>query len=233
MQFTILTLFPEMFSGPFDYSIVSRAQEKNIVSINYVNIRDFAEDKHKSVDDRPYGGGAGMILRVDVVDRALQSVRRQSIKVSEHQDSTKKELVVLLDPRGKTYTQSVAEELATYEHIILLCGHYEGVDERIRDLVDEQISIGDYIVTGGEIPSMIIVDSITRLLGGVLVNPQATKKESFHGLLEYPQYTRPARYKGKTVPDVLLSGNHKQITEWETQEAKKITAQNRPDLMKK
>lgn len=224
MQFTILTLFPEMFTGPFDYSIVHRAKEKDLVSVQLVNIRDFAQDKHKSVDDHPYGGGAGMVMRVDVVDRAIQSVRRQVSSI--------KETVILLDPRGKTYTQSVAEELVTFDHVILLCGHYEGVDERIRSLVDLEVSIGDYVVTGGEIPAMMIVDSVTRLLPGVLVHPEATKKESFHGMLEYPQYTRPETYNGNTVPQILLSGDHKRIEEWQQAEAKKITVKHRPDLVK-
>jgi len=233
MKFTILTLFSEMFSGPFDYSIVSRAKEKNLVSIQFVNIRDFATDKHKSVDDRPYGGGAGMILKVDVVDRALQSVRSPIRQAQGKQESEvrKRERVILLDPRGRTYTQAVAEELTAYEHIILLCGHYEGVDERIRTLVDSEISIGDYVVTGGEIPAMAIVDSITRLLPGVLVHPEATRKESFHGLLEYPQYTRPEIYHGQKVPDVLLSGDPKRIDAWQQAEAKIMTTKLRPDLI--
>ena len=226
MIITILTLFPEMFSGPFDLSILKRAKEKNLIQIECINIRDFATDKHKSVDDHPYGGGTGMILRVDVVDRALTSVRQQ------YSNTAIKQLTILLDPRGKTYTQSVAEELATYEHIILLCGHYEGVDERIRTLVDQEISIGDYVVTGGEIPAMIIVDSITRLLPGVLVHPDATSQESFHGTLEYPQYTRPEEYKGQNVPAILRSGNHKHITSWKQEEAKRITKKHRPDMLK-
>lgn len=207
MTISILTLFPEMFSGPLDYSIVKRAKEKGIMTINFVNIRDFSTDTYKSVDDHPYGGGVGMILRVDVIDRALRALRGKK---------------VLLDPRGDTFTQKKAREYAKLDHLILICGHYEGVDERIKTLVDESISIGDYVLTGGELPAMVITDSVVRLLPGVL-KEGVTQSESFspslithHSSLplEYPQYTRPEEYQGMRVPDVLLSGNHKKIEEW-------------------
>lgn len=204
MKYTILTLFPEMFTGPFDASIIKRAQEQQIVDIDIINIRDFATDKHKSVDDRPYGGGKGMIMRVDILDRALTHAKTNDTKT----------ITILLDPKGKTYTQAIAKRLTSYDHIILICGHYEGVDERVRSLVDESISIGQYILTGGEIPAMVIVDSVTRLLPGVL-DPEATRDESFtDDRLEYPQYTRPPIYKGMKVPDILLSGHHRKIDEW-------------------
>lgn len=201
MKFTILTLFPEMFAGPFDYSIVKRAKNQGKISIDFVNIRDFATDTYKSVDDHPYGGGVGMILRVDVVDRALRN---------------RKGKIVLLDPRGERYTQKKAREYAKLDHLVLVCGHYEGVDARVDRLVDEKLSIGDYVLTGGELPAMVIIDSITRLLPGVLKKAEATQSESFtkEGVLEFPQYTRPENYKGLKVPDVLLSGNHAEIEKW-------------------
>ena len=221
MHISILTLFPDMFGGPFDHSIVKRAKAKDQVTIRLTNIRDFAGDKYKTVDGHPYGGGIGMVLRVDVVDRAIQSVHRES----------ETEKIVLLDAGGTPYTQSNAKALSTISHLILICGHYEGVDHRIRSLVDEEISIGDYILTGGEIPAMVLVDSIVRLLPGVLAKPEATERESFtRQILEYPQYTEPQRYKNMTVPSVLLSGNHKEIEAWRKNEAIKRTKAHRPDL---
>ncbi|MBI3577588.1 tRNA (guanosine(37)-N1)-methyltransferase TrmD [Candidatus Gottesmanbacteria bacterium] len=201
MKFSILTLFPEMFIGPFDSSIVKRAKEKGLVTIDFVNIRDFATDTYKSVDDHPYGGGGGMVLRVDIVDAALKKLKGKK---------------VLLDPRGERYSQKKAREYSKLDHLILICGHYEGVDERVKSLVDESISIGDYVLTGGEIPAMVIIDSVTRLIPGVLKKEEATRSESFTqtGVLEYPQYTRPEVYKGMNVPDILLSGDHKKIAEW-------------------
>lgn len=213
-----------MFTGPFDASIVKRAKEKKLVDINFINIRDFAVDKYGSVDDHPYGGGQGMIMRVDIIDRALQHVTCHVSRV------TKK--IILLDPGGKPYTQAKAKELSTFDHLILICGHYEGVDERIRSLVDEEISIGDYVLTGGEIPAMVIVDSVVRLLPGVLKKSQTTNDESFSSLLEYPQYTKPPGYKGMSVPDVLLSGDHTKIAQWKTDQAVIKTKKQRPDLIK-
>lgn len=219
MHISILTLFPDMFAGPFDYSIVKRAREKGIVTIEFINIRDFATDRYKSVDDHPYGGGVGMIMRVDVVDRALKSVKCHPSKNLRAGVSSVTCRKILLDPKGTTYTQMHAKRLSSLDHLILICGHYEGVDERIRQLADEQISIGDYVLTGGELPAMVIVDSIVRLLPEVLASQEATKQESFSNdhdptLLEYPQYTKPALYNDMQVPDVLLSGNHKNILSW-------------------
>lgn len=222
MKFFILTLFPEMFAGPLDLSIIKRAKETSKIEIHIINIRDFSSDAYKSVDDHPYGGGQGMILRVDVVDRALRSIPIKTYKI-------------LLDPAGKTYSQHKAVELSKQEAITLVCGHYEGVDERIRSLVDEELSVGDYILTGGEIPAMVVIDSVARLLTGVLKKLRATTDESFSGLdmrLEYPQYTRPLEYQGIMVPDVLTSGNHKKIDEWRENESKKRTAERRADLVK-
>lgn len=224
MQISIITLFPEMFSGVFDFSIVKRAVSKQLLDIRYIQLRDFASDTYGSVDDHPYGGGTGMVLRVDVVDKAIRHAR-----ASQPTGSTR---VILLDPQGHTYTQQKARELADIDHVILLCGHYEGVDERIRSLVDEEISIGDYVLTGGEIPAMVLTDSITRLLPGVLLRPDATSDESFEsGLLEHAHYTRPETYRGSRVPEVLLSGNHANIRKWKQAGALTRTKNRRPDLL--
>lgn len=223
MKLSILTLFPDMFTGPFDQSIVKRAMDKKLIDITTINIRDFAADKYKTVDGHPYGGGVGMILRVDVVDRAIKSVK--SIKSIN-------EKIILLDAGGTPYSQSKAKKLSKIDHLILICGHYEGVDERIRSLIDEEISIGDYILTGGEIPAMVLTDSVVRLIPGVLAKPDATVHESFsEPLLEYPQYTQPQTYNGVSVPPVLLSGNHKKIDDWRKNESFKRTQKQRPDLI--
>jgi tRNA (guanine37-N1)-methyltransferase len=224
LHISILTLFPDMFRGPFDESIIARAVAHGAVSISYIHIRTFAHDKHKSVDDRPYGGGAGMILKVDIVDKALQYAKKCFPTLSSH--------TVLLDPQGTVYKQSHARRLSTYGHLILICGHYETVDERIRSLVDEEISIGDYVLTGGEIPAMVLVDSVVRLIPGVLKKDTATLDESFSGdTLEYPQYTRPGTYKGQKVPSILMSGDHSKITLWKKAESLKRTKKRRPDLL--
>ncbi len=211
MIISILTLFPQMFAGPFHESILKHAQEKKLLSIDLVDIRAFSTDRYKSVDDHPYGGGHGMIMRVDVIDRALQSVKGKNSHV------------ILLDPRGTSYTQKKALTLSTIEHLVLICGHYEGIDERVASLVDETLSIGDYVLTGGEIPAMCVVDSVARLLPGVLAHDASSREESFTtrpDYLEYPQYTRPPTYKSMNVPEVLLSGDHKKITKWREQNAK-------------
>ena len=241
MHISILTLFPDMFDGPFDQSIIKRAVDKKLLTISYIKIRDFATDKYKTVDGHPYGGGVGMLLRVDVVDRALHSVLSSSgltrgTAFSGKADSRlrgndTKTRIILLDAGGTPYTQRKAKELSSIDHLILICGHYEGVDERIRSLVDEEISIGDYVLTGGEIPAMVVVDSVARLIPGVLTKPEATVHESFtEALLEYPQYTEPQTYKGQGVPPVLLSGNHKMIDVWRSDEAIKRTKSRRADL---
>lgn len=222
MTITILTLFPQMFSGPFDYSIVKRALEKKSVKINIVDIRNFGLGSHKSVDDTPYGGGKGMILRVDVLEKTIDSVKK----------NVKGERIILLSPQGKTYNQKKAKQFSTLDHLIIICGHYEGVDERISKFIDEKISVGDFILTGGEIPAMLIVDSVIRLIKGVL-KEEVTASESFPDLLEYPQYTKPAIYKGYSVPEILLSGNHKKIEEYRKKESIRLTKKIRPDLFKK
>ena len=226
MDITIITLFPEMFVGPFNFSIVARAQKKQLLTIHYVNLRDFATDNYGSVDDHPYGGGHGMILRVDVIDRAIQQAKRAV---------RGRCFVILTSPAGTPYRQSRAAELSAYHHLIFICGHYEGIDERVRDLVDEEISIGDFVLTGGELATMVMVDSIVRLLPGVLKKKEATVDESFstdENILEYPQYTRPEIYKRKKVPEILLSGNHKEIANWRSQQARIRTRRLRPDLSK-
>ena len=219
MKFDVLTLFPEMFDT-LKQSVIGRAQEKELIDINLVNIRDFSQDKHKKVDDTPYGGGAGMVMMPDVVYRAYQSVKTEESKV------------IYMSPQGKTLDQKKVEDLAKQEHLILLCGHYEGIDQRVLDkIVDEEISIGDYVLTGGEIPAMVLIDSVSRYVKGVL-KEDSIKEESFsNGLLEYPQYTRPEIFEGEKVPEVLLSGNHQKIEKWRKEKSFEITKQKRPDLL--
>lgn len=230
MKITILTLFPEMFSGPFDHSIVKHAIEEKRVSITLRNIRDFGRGKHKTVDDTAYGGGIGMVLRVDVIHEAIEASLDKKL-------TRNRQRVVLLSARGEQYNQESSRRLSQYDNLIFICGHYEGIDERILTYIDEEISVGDFVVTGGELPAMLIVDSIVRLLPGVL-KEGATDQESFSltekksSLLEYPHYTRPKEYQNKTVPEVLLSGNHKKISDWRHEQAKHVTKKRRPDLLK-
>lgn len=221
MRIDILTIFPRMFDGPFTESIVKRAREKGLVEINLVNIRDYSPNKHKSVDDYPYGGGAGMVMRPEPVFLATEAVRREN------------SWVILLSPQGTVLRQEKVRELATRPHLVLICGHYEGVDERIREyLVDEEISIGDYILTGGELPAMVLVDAVVRLIPGVLGTHVSLEEESFNnGLLEYPQYTRPRNFRGLQVPEILLSGNHQEVARWRREQAIRRTLERRPDLL--
>jgi tRNA (guanine37-N1)-methyltransferase len=224
MRIDILTLFPKMFKGPFDESIVKRAQEKGIVEIKIHDLRVYGEGERRTVDDRPYGGGVGMILRVDIIDKALSDLKKGSKGTN----------VVLLDASGKKFTQATARDLSKARHLILIAGHYEGFDNRVHEhLVDEVISIGDYVLTGGELPAMVITDSIVRLLPSVLEKEGATELESFSpaNILEYPQYTRPEVYKSWRVPEVLLSGNHKEIEKWRNKESLRRTKKLRPDLL--
>ena len=221
MKFDILTLFPEMFE-PINQSILGRAQEKNIIDVNVINIRDFSENKHKKVDDTPYGGGAGMVIMPDVVYRAYNSI-----------DNIENAKVIYMSPQGQTLNQTKVESLAKEEHLIILCGHYEGIDQRVLDkIVDEEISIGDYVLTGGEIPAMALIDSVSRYVDGVLTG-ESIKEESFsQGLLEYPQYTRPEVFEGVKVPEILLSGHHENIDKWRKEQSIHITKNKRPDLLK-
>lgn len=218
MKISVLTLFPEMFQSPFDHSIIKRAIEKSLIEVNYINIRDFGLGKHKTVDDKPYGGGKGMLLRVDVVHRAIEFAKDKTL-------TKDKEKIFLLDARGETFTQQTAQKLSLLSHLILVCGHYEGVDERIEQFIDGKISIGNYVLTGGEIPAMVLVDSVSRLVKGVL-DEEATELESFSlkedaGVLEHPQFTRPPEYSGEKVPEILTSGNHAEINTWKKTHSKK------------
>lgn len=228
MIIRVMTLFPEMFSGPFNSSIIRRAKEKDIIDLEYINIRNYSDNKHKKADDYPYGGGPGMIMTPQpIFDCYNQIIDSLNLKEGE---SPK---VIYLSPKGKIFNQELAVELSKEKHIIMLCGHYEGVDQRIIDeIVTDEISIGDYVLTGGEIPAMVLIDSITRLLPGVLSQNQCYENETFYsGLLEYPQYTRPASFRGLDVPDILISGNHKKIDEWRRQESLKLTYERRPELL--
>lgn len=221
MKINILTLFPEMFQGPLSESIIKRAIGKGIVEINYFNLRDYAEDKHKTVDDTPYGGGAGMVLKIETMDRAISDIVGKNRKDFR---------IILMTPQGKTFNQTKARELTSYNNLLLICGHYEGFDERIREhLIDEGISLGEFVLTGGEIAAAAIIDSVVRLLPGALGNDDSSMEESFslekdgQKLLEYPIYTKPAIYNGWEVPAVLLSGDHKKIQEWRIDQAVKRT----------
>ena len=220
MKFSVLTLFPEMFT-PLKESIIGKAVEDKKIELNLINIRDFSKDKHKKVDDTPYGGGAGMVMKADVVYDAYQSVRKEEAKV------------IFLSPQGKTLNQDKVKKLAKEKHLILLCGHYEGIDQRVIDeIVDEEISIGDYVLTGGELPAMVLIDSVSRYVDGVL-SEESIKEESFtNNLLEYPQYTRPEIFHGIKVPEVLLSGHHENIKKWREEQSLKNTLQKRPNLLK-
>lgn len=233
MKITILTLFPEMFVGPFTQSIIKRAQGKNIVEIEYINIRDFGIGPHKMVDDTPFGGGIGMVLKVDVLHKAIEHAKNNFKQ--QFNNSTTKQLVILTSAAGKPYKQSVAQQYSKLDHLIIICGHYEGVDERVTKYIGEEISIGDFVLTGGEIPAMVITDSVVRLLEGAITQG-AVEDESFSKevpLLEYPQYTKPREYEGQVVPEILLNGNHQKIEQWRQEKSLEKTKQIRPDLLKK
>ncbi|MEY2409576.1 MAG: tRNA (guanine37-N1)-methyltransferase [Verrucomicrobiota bacterium] len=222
MKIDVLTLFPEMFAGPLDVSIVSRARKTGLLDLRVHNLRDWTHDRHKTVDDRPFGGGAGMVMKPEPIFEAVEALR------------TGQTHVVLLGPAGRTFTQSIAADLAGREHVLFLCGSYEGIDERVREgLVHDELSIGDYVLTNGGLPAMVIVDAVTRLLPGALGDDASAADESFsHGLLEYPHYTRPADFRGMKVPEVLMSGHHAEIEKWRSAQARQRTAERRPDLLK-
>lgn len=231
MKITFITLFPKMFEGPFRESILKHAQEKNLLELAFVDIRDFGIGDHLTVDDTDYGGGTGMVLKVDVLKKALDHTRSKILEKD-------KEIVILMTADGQVYTQRTAEKLSSFEHIIIICGHYEGFDERIRKYVDLEVSIGDFVLTGGELAAMIIADSVGRLITGVL-KKGVTDSESFSlstkdgkRLLEYPHYTKPQIFEESTVPDVLLSGNHQQIEKWRKEKSLERTKTIRPDLLK-
>ncbi len=225
MKFDILTLFPNLFSSPFQESILGKALAKGLIQIRVINIRDFSLDPHREVDDAPYGGGAGMVMKVEPIARAIEWIKSENPSA----------WTIYLTPQGKTLNQEIARELSTRSHLVLLCGRYEGVDERVRELfVDQEISIGDYVLTGGEFAAMVLVDVVSRLLPGVLGSDRSALEDSFsQSLLEYPQYTRPANFRGHLVPEILLSGNHSAISRWRRKEALKRTYLRRPDLLEK
>ncbi|MEQ8253298.1 MAG: tRNA (guanosine(37)-N1)-methyltransferase TrmD [Smithellaceae bacterium] len=225
IRFDVLSIFPEMFSSPLNFSLLKKAQEKGLINICLHDIRNWASDKHRMTDDAPFGGGCGMVMKVEPVERALAEIKN---RVGESQ-------VILMTPQGETFNHKIATELASERQIVIICGRYEGVDERIRTyLVDREISIGDFILTGGELSALVLIDAVSRLIPGVLGNADSPAGESFsNGLLEYPQYTRPANYKNWSVPEVLMSGNHAEIERWRRRESLKRTSKRRPDLLKK
>lgn len=226
MRIELLTLFPDMFRGPFDESMVRRAIDKNLVSVRFWNFRDFAVDRHRTVDDSPYGGGAGMLLKPEPIFACVDAVFAGEARSGSDR-------VILLTPQGERLNHRTVERLSEYERLVLICGRYEGFDERIRSgLVDEEVSIGDYVLAGGELPAMVLVDAVVRQIKGVLGSENSLEEESFSmGRLEYPQYTRPAEFRGMAVPEVLLSGNHAEIARWRGEEAQRRTETRRPDLL--
>jgi tRNA (guanine37-N1)-methyltransferase len=222
MKIDILTIFPDFFIGPFNTSILKRAIQNNIVNINCINIRNFAKDKHKKVDDIPYGGGCGMIMKPEPIFNAYESIEK-----------LKNSKTILLSPQGKVFNQKYSQDLALKEQLIFICGHYEGIDERVKTIIDDEMSIGDYVLTGGEIAALVIIDSVVRLLPNAIGNADSWKNDSFSdGLLDYPHYTRPRSFRGMEVPEVLLSGNHENISKWRYKQKIKNTLLNRPDLLK-
>lgn len=226
MYFDVLTIFPDLFPGPLAESITGRALEEDIIEVNSVDIREYALDKHAKVDDYPYGGGAGMVMKPEPIYRAHRAVSTCRGEVPE---------TILLSPQGQTFDQDTALELSQLSGLIMICGHYEGVDERVREqLVDRELSLGDYVLTGGELPAMIIIDAISRMIPGVVGESESTRRDSFYnGLLDYPQYTRPRDFKGRKVPEVLLSGHHARIETWRKKRSLKRTLLRRPDLLEK
>lgn len=235
MRIDILTLFPKMFEGPLNESMLKRAQDKKLLEINVVNIRDFAQGKHSQVDDAPYGGGSGMVLKPEPIFGAVESIVGISLKVNSDkaQRVIGDERIILMSPQGETFSQAKAEELSRESHLIFICGHYEGFDERVRKgLITDEISIGDYVLTGGELAAMVVIDCLARMIPGVLGAEGAALSDSFaQGILKYPHYTRPKEYEGMRVPPVLLSGNHQRVSQWRREEALRRTLRRRPDLL--
>ena len=226
MRIDLVTLFPEMFAGVFGTSIIKRAAERGTLDIHYTNFRDYATDKHRHVDDTPCGGGAGMVLKPEPLYAAVRDIWAQTPSLAERR------CTIIFDPAGEVFTQKMAKELAAYEQIVLICGHYEGFDARVYDLADRRISVGDFVLTGGEIPAMLVVDATARMLPGVLGDDTSAPTDSFFDvLLGYPQYTRPREFEGKTVPEVLLSGNHAEIARWRREQSLLRTLRHRPELL--
>jgi len=235
MHIHILSLFPNMFNGPFGESIIKRAIDRGLVQIAIYNIRDYTSDRHHVVDDYPYGGGQGMVLKPEPIFEAVESIRGEGVECGESEKGESEMPVILLTPQGRLFHQRVAEELAKYDEMILICGHYEGVDERVREhLVTDEISIGDYVLSGGELAAMVVVDAVVRQLPGALGAEGAVREDSHSsGLLEYPQYTRPQAFRGWEVPPVLLSGNHAEIAKWRREQSILRTLKRRPDLLER
>ena len=221
MKIDVLTLFPAMFAGPLDESIIARARRTGLLQLSIHNLRDYAHDRHKTVDDRPFGGGPGMLLKPEPLFEAVEKLSGETTRV------------ILLSPAGRTFNQAIARQLAQFGELLLITGHYEGFDERVRQqLADDELSIGDYVLTNGALPAMVVIDAVTRLLPGALGDDESAHEESFsHGLLEYPQYTRPAEFGGMRVPEVLLSGNHAEIARWRAEQSRSRTRERRPDLL--
>jgi len=225
MKIDILTIFPKMFESPFSESLIGKAKEKGLLEINAIDIRSFSKDKHKKVDDKPFGGGSGMVMKPEPVYAAIK-------KAAAGKKRGQSRLIIYMSPQGKPLNDSIVKDLSKYSHLVILCGHYEGVDERIMNFVDEEISIGDYVLTGGEIPAMVLVDAVARMIKGVVKEEESVKNDSFYnGLLDYPHYTRPAVFKKMKVPEVLLSGNHKKINEWRQNQSHERTKKRRPELI--
>jgi tRNA (guanine37-N1)-methyltransferase len=221
MKIDVLTLFPAMFAGPLDESIIQRARQKGLLDLRIINLRDYTHDRHKTVDDRPFGGGPGMLLKPEPIFEAVEALANDATRV------------ILMSPTGRLFNQAIAGELARQSHLLLVCGSYEGFDERVHEgLADDELSIGDYVLTNGALPAMVVIDAVTRLLPGALGDDASAGDESFsHGALEYPHYTRPAEFRGMKVPEVLLSGNHAEIAKWRTEQALQRTRKRRPDLL--
>ncbi|MDR1926500.1 MAG: tRNA (guanosine(37)-N1)-methyltransferase TrmD [Endomicrobium sp.] len=232
MKIDIITIFPKMFKGPFTESLLGRASKKGILKINIVDIRFFSKDKHKKVDDKPFGGGGGMIMKSEPLYDAIKSVGLKE-KNNSYKKFHAKAYIIYMSPQGKTLNNKIVKRLTRFKHLAIVCGHYEGIDERIMNYIDEEISVGDYVLTGGEIPAMVLVDSVARMLPGVIKEEDSIKNDSFYNnLLDYPHYTRPAVFRGHKVPEILLSGDHKKISEWRKKEAYKRTMERRPDLLR-
>lgn len=220
LEIDLITIFPKFFKGPLEESLIQKAQDKGLVKFRVNNLRDYTHDRHKTVDDKPFGGGPGMVMKPEPIFECVEKVR-------------KKGWVVMLDPQGEPLTQKLAKRLASKKHLILICGHYEGVDQRVKDqLVDQEISIGDFVTMGGEAPALCLIESVIRLIPGVIGNQESLTEESFEEGLEYPHYTRPRDFRGWKVPEVLVSGNHKEVKKWRAQMGRKLTEERRPDLGK-
>ncbi|MDR2426400.1 MAG: tRNA (guanosine(37)-N1)-methyltransferase TrmD [Endomicrobium sp.] len=233
MKIDVLTIFPAMFEGPLTESLIGKARQKEILKINMIDIRSFSKDKHGKVDDKSFGGGAGMIMKLEPVYDAIKSTGVKK-KNKDYKNFYNKPYVIYMSPQGRTLNCNIVKELSKFKHLVILCGHYEGIDERIMNFVDDEISIGDYVLTGGELPAMVLIDCMARMVSGVIKEKSSVENDSFYNnLLDYPHYTRPSVFKGIKVPEILLSGNHKKIEQWRKKESAERTKKRRPDLLKR